>query len=178
MHESGRPDYGRWVAGKRSKWVTLCVWVLLALALNLLWPAVGDKEDNNAANLKEDVPSVIAEAVANKEFPSNGGVPALIVWHKENGLQEGDLIKLQELTANLESNPLPYQTFVVPFHKLPPQALSAQLSEDQSTLRCCRYSLKRIRKQMSLRKELQSLSSGRNKYWAATHSRRLSKVVA
>lgn len=133
MHESG-PDYGRWVAGKRSKWVTLCVWVLLALALNLLWPAVGDKEDNNAANLKEDVPSVIAEAVANKEFPSNGGVPALIVWHKENGLQEGDLIKLQELTANLESNPLPYQTFVVPFHQLPPQALSAQLSEDQSTI--------------------------------------------
>jgi len=133
MHESG-PDYGRWVAGKRSKWVTLCVWVILALALNLLWPAVGDKEDNSAANLKEDVPSVIAEAVADKEFPSNGGVPALIVWHKENGLKEGDLIKLQELTANLESNPLPYQTFVVPFHKLPPQALSAQLSEDQSTI--------------------------------------------
>ncbi|MGV2686181.1 MMPL family transporter, partial [Clostridium perfringens] len=107
---------------------------LIALALNLLWPAVADKEDNNAANLKEDAPSVVAEAIADKEFPSNGGVPALIVWHKANGLNEGDLTKLQELTASLESDPLPYQTSVVPFHQLPPQALSAQLSEDQSTL--------------------------------------------
>lgn len=71
MHGSG-PNYGKWVAGKRSKWVTLCVWVLIALALNLLWPAVADKEDNNAANLKEDAPSVVAEAIADKEFPSNG----------------------------------------------------------------------------------------------------------
>lgn len=133
MHGSG-PNYGKWVAGKRSKWVTLCVWILIALALNLLWPAVGDKEDNNAANLKEDVPSVMAEAMADKEFPSNGGVPALVVWHKENGLNEEDRTKLQELTASLESDPLPYQTFVVPFHQLPPQALNAQLSEDQSTL--------------------------------------------
>lgn len=56
------------------------------------------------------------------------------MWHKANGLNEGDLTKLQELTASLESDPLPYQTSVVPFHQLPPQALSAQLSEDQSTL--------------------------------------------
>ncbi|GAE08348.1 hypothetical protein JCM10914_4638 [Paenibacillus sp. JCM 10914] len=133
MHESG-PNFGKWVAGTRTKWVTLGVWVLVALVLNLAWPAVGEYENNNAPNLREDVPSVVAEALADKEFPGNAGVPALIVWHKQSGLSDDDLGQLQALSADLEASPIPYQQFVVPFHQLPLQALRAELSEDQSTL--------------------------------------------
>ncbi|WP_211747335.1 MMPL family transporter [Paenibacillus sp. Marseille-Q4541] len=133
MHETG-PDYGKWVAGKRTKWITVLVWVVLAIVLNLTWPAVGGQEDNNAPNLKESEPSVVAQMVAEREFPNDSGVPALIVWHKEAGLKSEDLMKLQELTRELEEQPVPYQTAVIPLHKLPPQALTAQLSEDGSTL--------------------------------------------
>lgn len=133
MHEKG-PDYGKWVAGKKSKWITVLVWVILAVVLNLTLPAVGGQEDNNAANLKESEPSVMAEQIAEREFPSDSGVPALIVWHRESGLQPDDLTKLQELTRQLEEAPAAHQTAVIPLHKIPEQALRAQLSEDGSTI--------------------------------------------
>lgn len=134
MHEKEPGGYGKWVAGKKTKWITVLVWVILAVVLNLIWPAVGEQENNNAANLKENEPSVIAQMVADREFPNDSGIPALIVIHKESGLGTEDLTKLQELTLQLEENPVPHQTAVIPLHKLPPQALSAQLSEDGSTL--------------------------------------------
>lgn len=134
MHEKESGGYGKWVAGKKTKWITVLVWVILAVALNLTWPAVGEQEDNNAANLKENEPSVVAQMVADREFPNDSGIPALIVIHKESGLSSEDLTKLQELTLQLEENPVPHQTAVIPLHKLPPQAVSSQLSEDGSTL--------------------------------------------
>lgn len=133
MHESG-PDYGKWVAGKRSKWITLLVWIVLALVLNLTLPAVGERENNNAENLADDKASVQAERLAAQEFPNNTGVPALIVWHREGGLQDEDLTNLQQLTEELTSEPVANQSLVVPLHELPPPALDAQLSEDRSTI--------------------------------------------
>ncbi|MCM3785523.1 MMPL family transporter [Neobacillus mesonae] len=133
MHESG-PDYGKWVAGKRSKWITLLVWIILAVLLNLTLPAVGEREDNNAANLTDDKASVQAELLAAREFPNNTGVPALIVWHREGGLEPEDLTSLQQLTEELTSEPVASQSAVVPLHELPPPALDAQLSEDGSTI--------------------------------------------
>ena len=61
--------YGRWVAGKRSKWITLLVWIIIAVVLGMVWPAVGDRETNNAQDLSESKPSVQAAALAEKEFP-------------------------------------------------------------------------------------------------------------
>ncbi|MEK5059683.1 hypothetical protein BK126_20380 [Paenibacillus sp. FSL H7-0326] len=133
MHESG-PNYGKWVAGNRSKWITLLVWIVLALVLNLTLPAVGERENNNAENLADDKASVQAERLAAQEFPNNTGVPALIVWHREGGLQDEDLTNLQQLTEELTSEPVANQSQVVPLHELPPPALDAQLSEDRSTI--------------------------------------------
>lgn len=133
MHESG-PNYGKWVAGNRSKWITILVWIVLALVLNLTLPAVGERENNNAENLADDKASVQAERLAAQEFPNNTGVPALIVWHREGGLQDEDLTNLQQLTEELTSEPVANQSQVVPLHELPPPALDAQLSEDRSTI--------------------------------------------
>lgn len=58
--------YGRFVAGKRSKWVTLLVWIIIAVVLGMVWPAVGDRETNNAQDLSDSKPSVQAAALAKK----------------------------------------------------------------------------------------------------------------
>lgn len=42
--------YGKWVAGKKTKWITLLVWIVLVGALTLLWPAVNSQVANNAPN--------------------------------------------------------------------------------------------------------------------------------
>ncbi|MGN7359182.1 MMPL family transporter [Paenibacillus sp. SAF-054] len=130
QQESG---FGKWVAGKRSKWVTLAVWIIIVGVLSAMWPMVNKEVQNNAANLKDDTLSVQAEKVASEQFSGGSSVPALLVWHREGGLKDEDLQHVQKLYAEWGKNPVPYQDSVPPFDKMPAQALKAQLSEDQST---------------------------------------------
>lgn len=126
--------YGRFVAGKRSKWITLVVWIVVAVLLGVIWPAVGDREANNAQDLDESKPSVQAAAVAGREFPGGQGLPALIVWHEAGGLTDRQIEQIQALTERLDQDPVEQQQTVVPLYQLPPQAIKGQLSEDGSTL--------------------------------------------
>jgi len=125
---------GKWVAGKRSKWITLTVWLLAAGILSALLPAVKQEEINNAPNLNSAKPSVQAEAVAEREFPSGADVPGLLVWHKKSGLTDAELQHIQALYGALADSPVPYQTSVPPLHQLPLPALQSELSADGSTL--------------------------------------------
>lgn len=59
---------------KKTKWITLLVWIVLVGALTLLWPAVNSQVANNAPNLPDDSQSVQAAAIAEQEFPSGSGV--------------------------------------------------------------------------------------------------------
>jgi len=125
--------FSKWVAGKRSKWATLLVWIIAAALLSSLLPSASDHENNNAPNLSEGKPSVQAEAIADREFSSGADVPALYVWHREGGLTDADLAAIQQWSAKLAESKAPYQTAVPPLHQLPPAALKAELSSDNST---------------------------------------------
>jgi len=125
---------GKWVAGKRSKWVTLVLWIAAAGLLSALLPSVNGEEINNAPNLDAGKPSVQADAVAQREFPSGSDIPALIVWHKGTGLTDEDLHLVQKLTEKLMESPVSYQTSVPPLHRMPLPAIKEQLSADGSTL--------------------------------------------
>lgn len=126
--------FGRFVAGKRSKWITLAIWIIVVGVLSALWPMVNKEVQNNAANLRDSAPSVQAERVAEEQFSGGSGVPALLVWHREGGLQDEDLTHVQKLYANWGKNPVPHQDSVPPFDQMPVACLKAQMSEDASTL--------------------------------------------
>ncbi|GIP50128.1 membrane protein [Paenibacillus sp. J53TS2] len=121
------------VAGRRSKWITLAVWILLAGGLSAVWPSVNSMERNNAANLDANQPSVIAEQLAEQEFPSDSGIPALTVWTREGGLTDEDYTRLQELTSYFTANPLEGMELVLPLEQMPLPALKQQASEDGTT---------------------------------------------
>lgn len=114
--------YGKWVAGRITKWITLLIWIVLVGVLTLLWPSVNSQVVNNAQNLPDDSQSVRAAVVAEQEFPGGSGVPALLVWHREGGLSEQDLLHIIAVYGKLEQQPLPSQNFVPPLGQLPPQA--------------------------------------------------------
>ncbi|WP_127579745.1 MMPL family transporter [Paenibacillus koleovorans] len=126
--------FGHWVAGPRTKWITLVVWVVLAAMLSMLWPAVNSQEINNAPNLDESFPSVQADRIVKEQFPGTAGVPALLVWHRDGGLTDSDLQSAQKLLQSLAQEPLPETSFVPPLHQIPLPALKEQLSADRSTL--------------------------------------------
>lgn len=121
------------VAGKRSKWVTLAVWIIVVGVLSAVWPGVNQMEKNNAANLGDDKPSVVAGKLAETEFPADSGLPALIVWTREGGLTDGDFSAIQELTSHFAQHPAEGQETLPPFDKMPLQALKQQASEDGTT---------------------------------------------
>lgn len=126
--------YGKWVAGGKSKWITLLIWIAAAGILNLIWPAVNAQVQNNAPNLPKDAPSVQAEAVAGREFPGGNGVPALLVWHRDGGVTDQDLVHIGAVYTTLDKQPVAYQQFVPPLGSIPPQGLRSTVSEDGSTL--------------------------------------------
>ncbi|MCR8656386.1 MMPL family transporter [Paenibacillus endoradicis] len=118
--------------GKISKWVTLVVWILIALILTLTLPSVGDKVQNNAANLPSDAQSVLADQVIQEYFPNSTGVPALLVWHRDAGLTDEDFSIVRQLAEELTNSPLPAQEAIIPLHMgIPIEVLT---SEDGSTL--------------------------------------------
>lgn len=123
---------GRLVAGKRTKWITLLVWILVTAVLSIVWPGVNSMEQNNAPNLSDDKPSVQASMLAEQQFPSDSGIPALLVWNREGGLNDEDFGYIQKLTAYFTENPVEGQELVPPFDRVPLPALKAEASEDGS----------------------------------------------
>ncbi|KWU67635.1 MMPL family transporter [Priestia megaterium] len=134
MKESPLATFSRLMTGKVSRWVVIAVWILATAVLTIAWPAVNKTEVNNAPNLSENSPSVEAENLIKKEFPNSSGVPALLTWHKESGLNTDDLKSIQQVAADLEKKPLEEQTSTPPLHKLPLAALQKMISKDGTTL--------------------------------------------
>ncbi|MCX2829711.1 MMPL family transporter [Bacillus pseudomycoides] len=126
--------WGKYVGGPKARWITLFVWVLLTLVLSFTWPAVNTVEDETASNLPETAMSQQANNIIKKEFPNDSGNPVLIVWHKDEGLEEKDFKKIQDTYQKLRNSPLKGQSTLPPFDTIPHQALAKNVSEDGTSL--------------------------------------------
>ncbi|MBQ0138095.1 MAG: MMPL family transporter [Kurthia sp.] len=134
MRKNPLEQWGGLVASKKGRWVTLAFWVLLVAVLSFTLPQINSVENKNAENLPAEAASEQAAKVIEEQFPDNSGIPLLLVWHREDGLNDADFKKIQDLYASLEEKPVPNQTLVPPLSKVPPQALGQSASENGSTL--------------------------------------------
>ncbi len=100
------------VIGPKSRWVTLIIWIVLAVILTVLLPPVKEMERNNAPNLEADSPSVVADRLIKEQFPGSSGVPALVVWHREGGLTTEDFALIRKLSASIADKPLEAQVLL------------------------------------------------------------------
>ncbi|NOV00819.1 MMPL family transporter [Paenibacillus planticolens] len=135
MHENPLfSKLGAVVAGRRSKWVTVVVWVLLTGILSVFLPNVNSQENNAAHQLPNDSWSLQASETMREHFPSNEGVPALVVWYRASGLTEADISGVQKVTKQLTEAPLAAQKGLPPLHQLPAPAVKSMLSKDGTLL--------------------------------------------
>ncbi|CAN7649479.1 MMPL family transporter [Paenibacillus sp. LjRoot153] len=135
MHEN--PFFskiGGIVAGRRSKWVTLAIWILLTGILSVFLPNVNSQENNAARQLPSDSWSLEAAALMKEQFPSNEGVPALVVWYRGSGLTDQDLAAVQKVTKQLTDTPLAAQKGLPPLHQIPAPTLKGMVSKDGKIL--------------------------------------------
>jgi len=131
---NNRQGIGRWVAGPKSRWVTLLVWIVGAGLLSALVPSISQEVVNNAPPLADDKPSVQARELVMREYPNAIDTPALFVWHRQEGLTDTDLQNIQKFTERLTTHPVPYQTSVPPLHRMSIHELATKLSHDRSTI--------------------------------------------
>ena len=109
-------------------------WVLIVGALSSLFPQINSVENASTSDLPKEVMSQQASAIIEEQFPSDSGLPLLIVWYKEAGLQTEDLQSIQSLYGELEANPLKGQQTLPPLSQLPTEALLGSVSENGTSI--------------------------------------------
>ncbi|KGX85634.1 MMPL family transporter [Pontibacillus marinus] len=125
---------GEIVAGAKTRWITIVIWILLVGVVSTIWPQVNDEETNSKNLLPDEAMSNEAAKLAEEEFPNESGVPLLLVWYQEEGLKEADIKKIQSVFQELESNPVEHQSKVPSFAKIPIPALMESASADGKAL--------------------------------------------
>src|SRR5699024_10918829 len=90
-------NWGEVVAGSKTRWATIFIWILLIGILSYIWPQVNSQETTNKQLLPEDSNSVVATDIENKEFSDDAGKPLLPVWNRQAGLNTDDMEAIQQL---------------------------------------------------------------------------------
>lgn len=125
---------GKLVGNKRSRWITLLLWIMIVGILSMAFPQINSVENYTGSDLPEEMISEQAKAIVEEQFPNESGIPLLIVWYKESGLEMEDLEGIQALYKELEEKPLEGQTTIPPFANLPAQALLGSVSENGASI--------------------------------------------
>jgi putative drug exporter of the RND superfamily len=122
------------LTGKRGRWVTLIIWLIMTAVLSMTLPNVNSVEDNSSSLLPNSVMSAQAQKITKKEFPNNAGMPLLIVWQRDGGLKENDFNAVQDFYKSLEKKPVKEMGDMPPFAQMPIQAFKKSLSKDGEAL--------------------------------------------
>ncbi|MEK5186726.1 MMPL family transporter [Solibacillus sp. FSL W7-1324] len=126
--------WGTVMGGKKTRWVVLALWIMLAVVFALIFPQINSVENFVGDEIPDTYTSIQAGKIMEEEFSSDSGIPLLITWYNESGLTEEDLTNIQGLYKQLADDPLDGQETIPPFHELPVSALMGSLSENGAAL--------------------------------------------
>lgn len=119
---------------KGAKWVLL-IWIILAVVLSGVTKGASEyKTGLNTTGLPEDAKSVIASEKVKEYFEEDTGVPALIVFYKEEGLTDEEIEKVASISKTIEDEKIDTVKEVVPVYNLPKQAMGQFVSENKKAM--------------------------------------------
>jgi RND superfamily putative drug exporter len=131
-------------AGRRSRWVAIGAWLVLALALAPLQPRLQDEAANeNEAFLSRSAESTVVNDLIDDHFTLGDEVTAIVAYTHAGGLTESDQAQIQAEAQSLcDSHAIPdLKTVVTPYGlscgeiegSLAPETPPAQVSADGDT---------------------------------------------
>lgn len=127
-------NWGKTVAGSKSRFATVVIWILVIGLLTAIWPQVNNEETASTNLLPEDAMSVEAANIMEEQFPNDTGIPLLMVWYRDGGLTEADYQAVQSVYKQLKQEPLKQQLLVPDFGNIPLEALMKSASSDGMAL--------------------------------------------
>lgn len=123
------------VSGRKSRWIILISWLLIAAILNMSLPQANSQKNELAPNLPDSSLSQQARKIVDKEFTSDAGTPALLTWYRSTGITDKDIMLIQQYSKDAEKNPVEHQKAIMPLYQLPLPVLKQQMvSKDGTTL--------------------------------------------
>ncbi len=120
-----------WVSTKRGMWITIIFWLVLMIGLSA-GPKLGDYKVTNFQSLPDDAQSIIASEKLEEYFPNDQGTPGILVFHNEDG--EVNIEEAKEILDAIIAADIEGVDEIIDISQLPPQAIEAFKSEEQSTI--------------------------------------------
>ncbi|MBE1555525.1 MMPL family transporter [Sporosarcina limicola] len=118
---------------KGAKW-TVLIWILLAIAVSGLSSGAKDYATSiNNTGLPDDAESMVAENKLQIHFKGEIGVPAILVFHNENGLTDQDLKQIDGINEKLETASLTGVKEVIPVYEFSEELKSTFISKNKTT---------------------------------------------
>lgn len=138
MNRMLRPfqQLAKYSSSSKGAKVVLAVWLVAVVLMSMLAPSAKEYEGNSKeGSVKGDTPSEIAAQVLKEEYPSNEGLTALLVFHRDSKITGQDREKITELSEWLASDQKPeYISSALPYHEFPASVQDQMFSEDGTTL--------------------------------------------
>lgn len=117
------------VSTKRGMWITLIVWILLAVLLSA-GPKAADYRSANFQSLPDDAPSILAEKEIKETFPDAQATPGILVFAGDNPLEQEDILAVLDEIKQVDIDGIKP---MMDLSNLPPEALAGFYSEDETT---------------------------------------------
>lgn len=116
--------------------IALIIWILVVVLFSIVAPSSKDYSKNSTeGSVKENMPSEIAAQILENEFPTNDGLTALLVFHREGKITDEDREKITGLSQWFVSDDKPqFIASSLPYHKFPKNIQDQMYSEDGTTL--------------------------------------------
>lgn len=119
------------VSTRKGAWTSVGGWVATLILLVLFAPMAQDYQVASLETIPEDAPSSIAQEKVDEYFSDNDGLPALLVFNREDGELEQQ--KLAAFLEVIETEKVKGVEELIPLADLPPPVAAGFFSEDSST---------------------------------------------
>ncbi len=118
------------VTTKKGVRITIAVWIAVMVLLSM-GPSASEFKVTNFESLPADAPSIIAEEKMEQYFPNDQGIPAILVFHEEEGtMQIPDVLAVMNTMMESDIEHVEW----LDLSRLPEAALRGFVSEDESTM--------------------------------------------
>ncbi|MFD0960827.1 MMPL family transporter [Paenibacillus chungangensis] len=129
-------SYARFVSSKRGSIAVLVIWLAAIVILSGIAPGAKQHAiSSSEGSIHANTPSAEAKALADKHFPSDQGLTALLVFHSDQPITADERQAISTMSEWLSSEERPAAIAgALPFHMLPVETQDKLFSDDGSTL--------------------------------------------
>ena len=123
------------VSGRRTKWVVVLFWIVVALAMGSVGSQLADvTTDETASFLPEDAESTEVQELLSERFPGGETTIGLIVYRRAGGLTDADRQRIAEDARNVDDAIPVSRPAQVPFQPDSPPGLVSRNGDTAYTV--------------------------------------------